>query len=74
MGESLKGIIIGWSDTEAKGLHELLGENVADKVLKGCNVHWTRSYQWVADKINNNVHRSNWVLAKETFCAVAICK
>ena len=56
---------------EAKGLHELLGENVADKVLKGCN-HWTRSYQRVADKLNNSVHRSNWVLAKEAFCAVAI--
>ena len=70
VGESLKGIIIDWSDTEAKGLHELLGDNVADKVLKGCDVHWTRSYQWVADKVNNNVHRSNRVLAKEAFCAV----
>ena len=47
------------------------GENVADRVLKGCNVHWTRSYQRVADKVNNNVHRSNRVLAKEAFCAVA---
>ena len=71
MGESLKGIIIVWSDTEAKRLHELFGENVADKVLKGCNVHWTRSYQQVADKDNNNVHKSNQVLAKEAFCAVA---
>ena len=71
VGESLKGIIIDWSDTEAKGLRELLGDNVADKVLKGCNVHWTRSYQRVADKVNNNVHRSNRVLAKEAFCAVA---
>ena len=70
VGESLKGIIIDWSDTEAKGLRELLGDNVADKVLKGCNVHWTRSYQRVADKVNNNVHRSNRVLAKEAFCAV----
>ena len=71
LGEGLKGIIINWSDTEAKGLRELLGENVADKVIEGCNVHWTRSYQRVADKVNNNVHRSNRVLAKEPFCAVA---
>ena len=71
MGESLKGIIIDWSDLEAKGLHELLGENVVDKVLKRCNLLWKRSYQWVADKVSNNVHRSNRVLAKEAFCAVA---
>ena len=71
VGESIKGVIIDRSDTEAKGLHELLGDNVADKVLKGCNVHWTRSYQLVTDKVNNNVHRSNQVLAKEAFCAVA---
>ena len=71
VGESLNGIIIDWSDTEAKGLHELLGENVADKVFKRFNIHWTRSYLRVADKVNNNVHRSNRVLTKEAFCAVA---
>jgi len=42
VGESLKGII---SDTESKGLQEVTGEETAELVLKGCSVHWTRSYQ-----------------------------
>ena len=71
VGESLKGIIIDWSDTKTKGLREPLGENVADKIFKRCNIHWTRSYLRVDDKLNNNVYRSNRVLAKEAFCAVA---
>ena len=45
VGDSLKGIIVDWSDTEAKGLREVVGDMTADKVLKGCNVHWTRFYQ-----------------------------
>ena len=44
VGDSLRGIIVDWSDTEAKGLHEVVGSKIADGVLKGCNVHWTRSY------------------------------
>ena len=40
--ESLKGIIVDWSDTEAKGLREVIGEDTTELVLKGCNVHWTR--------------------------------
>ena len=39
VGESLKGIIVDWSDTEAKGLREVIGEDAADIVLKDCNVH-----------------------------------
>ena len=71
VGDTLKGIIIDWSDTEAKGLREVVGEKVADKILKGCNVHWSRSYQRVAEKVNNHVQSSNRVVAREAFCAVA---
>ena len=49
IGKSLKRIIIDWSDAEAKGLREAVGSDVANNVLKGCNVHWTRSYQRVAE-------------------------
>jgi len=36
VGENLKGIIVDWSDTETKGLHEVFGEDTAELVLKGC--------------------------------------
>lgn len=46
--------IVDWSDTEAKGLRDAIGQNLADKLLRGCNVHWARSYQKVADKLNSH--------------------
>ena len=33
VGESLKGIIVDWSDTEAKGLREVVGEDTAERVV-----------------------------------------
>ena len=44
VGESLKGIIIDWSDTEAKELCEVIGKDTTELVVKGCNVRWIRSY------------------------------
>ena len=40
VGTSLKGIIFNWSDTEAKELCEVIGEDTTGLVMKGCNVHW----------------------------------
>ena len=54
VGESLKGIIVDWSDTEAKGLREVIDEDTTELVLKGCNVHWIRSYQRVAERVNSS--------------------
>ena len=36
---NLKGIIVDWSDTETKGLRQAIGEDIADRLLQGCNVH-----------------------------------
>ena len=71
VGESLKGIIVDWSDTEAKGLREVIGEDTADLVLKGCNVHWIRSYQRVAERVNSSVSKGNRRAAVEAFCLIA---
>ena len=71
VGDTLKGIIVDWSDTETKGLREVVGDKIADSVLKGCNVHWTWSYQHVAEKVNSHVHINNRLLAKEAFCTIA---
>ena len=71
VGESLKGIIVDWSDTEAKGLREVIGEDTTDLVLKGCNVHWIRSYQRVAERVNSSVSKGNRRTAVEAFCLIA---
>ena len=70
---SLKGIIVDWSDTETKGLREAVGEELADHLLQGCNVHWARSYQRVADRVNSSVQKSNRINLQlhEAFCAIA---
>ena len=50
-----KGIIVDWSDTETEGLRQAIGEDAADHLLWGCNVHWViiRSYQRAADRVNS---------------------
>ena len=68
---NLKGIIVDWSDTETKGLRQAIGEDTADRLLRGCNVHWARSYQQVADRVNSTVQKCNKKIASEAFCAVA---
>ena len=51
VGKTLRGIVIDWSDAEANGLQKAVGDTVANGLLKGCQVHWARSYQRVADKV-----------------------
>ncbi len=50
-GESLLGVITDWSDAEISGLSEAVGNDVAKKLLKGCSVHWSRSWQRVRDRV-----------------------
>lgn len=51
VGESLLGIVIDWSDAEIKGLEHAVGKDLASKLLRGCNVHWARSWQRVRDRV-----------------------
>ena len=44
---------------------------MADRLLRGYNVHWARSYQHVADRVNSSVQKCNRKLANEAFCAIA---
>ena len=71
VGETLKGVVMDWSDTEAKGLREVIGAEMAERILRGCNVHWARSYQRVAARVNKAVNQSHYQLAVEAFCLVA---
>ena len=52
IGNSLKGIVLDWSDAEVAGLRAAaIGEDLTRKVLKGCKVHWNRSWQLVRDQV-----------------------
>lgn len=39
VGQSLVGIITDWSDHQFAGLEKAVGKDVAESVVKGCQVH-----------------------------------
>ena len=57
VGKSLLGVVIDWSDAEIKGLGNAVGQNLASTLLKGCNVHWTRSWQRVRDRVASSADK-----------------
>ena len=56
LGGTLMGIVIDWSDAEVKGLKAAIGDELALELLRGCLVHWGRS--WV-DRIRKRVVSSD---------------
>ena len=50
LGITLQGIVIDWSDAEIKGVRSAVGKEMADKLLKGCKLHWQHSCQCVAER------------------------
>ena len=50
-GETLLGIVVDWSDAVIKGLGFALGKEKAMAILRGCKVHWARSWQRVRDRV-----------------------
>jgi len=67
----LQGIVVDWSDTERAGLIKAVGSELATKLLRGCAVHWARSYQRVAAKVSATVANSNKTLARQAFEYIA---
>ena len=59
LGIKLQGIVIDWSDAEIKGLTSAVhvGKEIADKLLKGCKMHWKCSCQCVAEKVSLSQQR-----------------
>ena len=47
-GQSLKQILVDFDDTEYNGLVQVLGKDLAEKLIRGCSVHWMRSVNRVA--------------------------
>jgi len=71
VNKQLQGIVVDWSDTERAGLIKALGSELAGRLLRGCAVHWARSYQRVAARITSTVPSSKKTLAREAFEIIA---
>ena len=65
--KSLQGIIIDWSHTEYSGLVKALGSELATKLLRGCAVHWARSYQHVAAHVAAKCSTETKIKVREAF-------
>ena len=68
IGGTLQGIITDWSDAEIKGLKNVIGEESAMKLLKGCKVHWLRSCQRISEHVNLS---ENKLLEHDVFMKIA---
>ena len=49
--DSLLEVVTDWSDAEISGLGEAIGKEATAKLLRGCKIHWARSWQRVRDRI-----------------------
>ncbi len=58
LGKTLLGVVIDWSDAEMRGLREAVGTEMATKLLKGCQVHWNRSWQRVRDRVASSRNKT----------------
>jgi hypothetical protein len=54
VGKSLKGVVTDWSDAEITGQRGAIGDDLGKTLLKGCQVHWNRSWQHVRDRISSS--------------------
>ena len=52
---NLKGIVLDWSDAERKGLEQAVGKEIAETLMIGCLVHYSRSYQRVAERVSSSL-------------------
>lgn len=53
IGKTLKGIVADWSDAQLQGLQGAIGEDQANKMMKGCLVHYQRSVKRVSERVNS---------------------
>ena len=66
VGDSLKGVVVDWSDTQIAGLEAAAGKETASLIAKGCKIHFIRSVKRVSERINKGSP-----LAQKVFTAIA---
>ena len=69
LGLTLQGIVTDWSDAEIRGLKTAVRKNIAEKLLKGCKVHWQQSCERVAEKVLSSQERGR---EKIFFCKLPL--
>ena len=57
-GSTLLGVITDWSDAEINGLRLAVGKSMAEKLLKGCSVHWQRLCQRIAERVASSSEKT----------------
>ncbi len=68
VGSTLTGTVTDWCDTKIAGLKSAVGDDIASKVLKGCQVHWNRSWHLVRDRVLSS---NNKPLERAIFSKIA---
>ena len=53
-GETLYAVVTDWSDAEVHGLCDAVGEQVGQSLVRGCCVHWNRSWQRIRDRVSSS--------------------
>jgi len=66
--ETLLGVVTDWSDAEINGLKSCVGEDEAMQLLKGCKVHWIRSWHRVRDRVVDSTQK---IKEKQIFNKIA---
>ena len=76
VGHTLLGVVVDWSDAQCKGLKVVVGQDLGEKLLHGCEVHWHRSFQRVGEKICKQSNPEKRRIEKQAFhlAAAAITK
>ena len=69
LGKTLVGIVVDWSDV---GLRDAVGEKLANQLLKGCQIHWMRSFHKIADKVCKIQHPERRKFENEAFKLIAV--
>ena len=67
-GESLLAVVTDWSDAEIHGLCDAVGEDVGQSLIRGCLVHWNRSWQRIREKVASSKDK---ILEKSIFSKIA---
>ena len=72
VGKTLQGIVVDWSEQQVYELEAVVGKETVEKVIKGCQVHFTRSVKWVSERVNKGnplAHKAFATIAYHTLKA-----